>query len=72
LGDDPDQVARFLHAEALEALPTYFLSVRHAGLLQLQGLPTTLVYGAQAGRLNTVYGPLEPDSLDALLLSFRN
>lgn len=75
LGDHPDQVARFLHTQALETLPSYFLSVRDAGLLGLQGLPTTLVFGArekQLQRLQTVHGPLNPDSLDALLLNLRD
>lgn len=68
LGDDPDGVADFLYEEALEALPTYFLSVREAQPLQLLGLPTTLVFDAQGTLRRTVHGPLDMERLGALLL----
>lgn len=68
LGDHPDQVAKYLFAAGLESLPTYFLSVRVGGALQLQGLPTTIVLNQKRELVRIHYGALNLSKLETLLI----
>jgi thiol-disulfide isomerase/thioredoxin len=66
VGDREGDVARFLSAEGLEALPVRFVASRALHGIDVPGLPTT--YVLRHGRPPIVhFGPLTPDALRAYL-----
>jgi thiol-disulfide isomerase/thioredoxin len=66
VGDREGDVARFLSAEGLEALPVRFVASRGLHGVDVPGLPTT--YVLVAGHPPIVhFGPLAPEHLQAYL-----
>jgi thiol-disulfide isomerase/thioredoxin len=66
VGDREGDVARFLSAEGLEALPVRFVASRALRGIDVPGLPTT--YVLTHGRPPIVhFGPLTPDALQRYL-----